>query len=159
MFAWGAQNIFARGFYATRDTITPAVVGTATTVLSLPLYWLLVKRLDYLGLALASTAGIIVYTIVLFVLLNRRTRNPETLTVFTFFLKVSAASIVVGAACYKLSAYLQNFIPQQNLLGAVALLTVVSTAGLLLLIALLKILRVPELNLYLNRALKFATRS
>ena len=158
MFAWGAQNIFARGFYSTRDTITPAVVGTLTTVLSLPVYWLLVKRLDYLGLALASTLGIIVYTVVLFVLLNKRTKNPESLNVFLFFLKMSAASCVVGLACYKLTNYLENFIPWQKLGGAVLLLTIVSTAGLLLLAAALKLLRVPELDLYLRRAYNFATR-
>ena len=159
MFAWGAQNIFARGFYSTRDTITPAVVGTLTTVLSLPLYWLLVKRLDYLGLALASTLGIIVYTVVLFVLLNKRTRNPESLNVFLFFLKMSAASCVVGLACHKLTNYLENFIPWQKPSGAILLLTIVSTAGLLLLAAALKILRVPELDLYLRRAYTFATRA
>jgi putative peptidoglycan lipid II flippase len=159
MFAWGAQNIFARGFYSTRDTITPAVVGTITTVLSLPVYWLLVKRLDYLGLALASTLGIIVYTVVLFVLLNKRTKNPESLNVFVFFLKMSGASCVVGLVCYKFTTYLENLIPWQKLGGAVLLLSIVSTAGILLLVAALKILRVPELDLYLRRALSFATRS
>ncbi len=89
MFAWGAQNILARGFYATRDTITPAVVGTVTTLLSLPVYWLLVRRLDYVGLALASTIGIVAYTILLFVLLARRTKNPEEGNLVVFFLKVA----------------------------------------------------------------------
>src|SRR5690349_22700867 len=28
MFAWGAQYIFSRGFYATHNTWTPAIVGT-----------------------------------------------------------------------------------------------------------------------------------
>src|SRR6516165_6910230 len=28
MFAWAAQNILARAFYAARDTLTPAVIGT-----------------------------------------------------------------------------------------------------------------------------------
>ena len=70
---------------------------------------------------------------VLFVLLNKRTRNPESLNVFLFFLKMSAASCVVGLACYKLTNYLENFIPWQRLGGAVLLLTIVSTAGLLLL--------------------------
>jgi putative peptidoglycan lipid II flippase len=159
MFAWGAQNIFARGFYSTRDTITPAVVGTLTTVLSLPLYWVLVKRLDYIGLALASTLGIIAYTVVLFVLLNRRTKNLESMSVFAFFLKISAASCVVGFICYKLTAYLENFIPWQKLGGAVLLLTLVSSVGILLLIATLKILRVPEIDIYLRRAYSLATRS
>src|SRR6202043_2956963 len=55
MFAWGAQNILARGFYATRDTITPAVVGTVMTALNIPVYWWLARHTQYVGLALASS--------------------------------------------------------------------------------------------------------
>src|ERR1700741_4221068 len=84
LFAWGAQNILARCFYATRDTITPAVVGTLTTLISLPVYWVLVRRLDFRGLALAGTIGIIAYTIILFALLGRRARNPEEETLVVF---------------------------------------------------------------------------
>ena len=40
-FAWGAQNILARGFYATRNTWIPAIVGTVLTFASLPVYWVL----------------------------------------------------------------------------------------------------------------------
>ena len=123
------------------------------------MYWLLVRRLDYLGLALASTLGIIAYTVVLFVLLNRHTRNPEGLSVFIFFLKMSGASCLVGLACDKLTVYLENFIAWQKIGGAVLLLTLVSTAGLLLLAVVLKILRVPELGTYLRRAYSFAARS
>ena len=72
---------------------------------------------------------------------------------------MSAASCVVGVLCYQLTNYLENFIPWQKLGGAVLLLTIVSTAGLLLLAAALKILRVPELDTYLRRAYSFATRS
>ena len=107
---------------------------------------------------MASTLGIIVYTVVLFVSSTNapEPRKPQRLL---FFLKMSAASCVVGFACYKLTTYLENFIPWQKLTGAVVLLTIVSTAGLLLLIATLKILRVPELDLYLRRAYNFATRA
>jgi putative peptidoglycan lipid II flippase len=159
MFAWGAQNILARGFYATRDTITPAVVGTITTLLSLPVYWLLVRHLDYVGLALASTIGIVAYTILLFVLLARRTKNPEEGSVVIFFLKVAVASCVAGYACYRLSGWLANFLDWQHILGALLSLTLVTSAGILLLIALLKLFRVPEVTQYLRRAYQFANRS
>jgi putative peptidoglycan lipid II flippase len=159
MFAWGAQNILARGFYATRDTITPAVVGTVTTLLSLPVYWLLVRRLDYVGLALASTIGIVAYTILLFVLLARRTRNPEEGTLVVFFLKVAAASCAAGYASYRLSGWLEKYIPWQHILGALILLTLVTSAGIVLFIALLKIFRVPEATQYLRRAYTFANRT
>src|SRR5262249_13780823 len=92
MFAWGAQGMLARAFYATRDTLTPAVVGTALTFLNLPVYWLLVRRAQHLGLALASSIGITVYTVVLFVLVRRRTHDAEPGRMVSFMIKVTGAS-------------------------------------------------------------------
>src|SRR5579863_2587572 len=95
MFAWGAQNILARGFYATRNTLTPAIVGTVLAFANLPVYWLLVRRAHASGLAIASSLGIIAYTVALFVLLNRRTHNREARSITVFFLKVCVASTAV----------------------------------------------------------------
>ncbi|MGC1968413.1 MAG: murein biosynthesis integral membrane protein MurJ [Candidatus Acidiferrales bacterium] len=159
LFAWGAQNILARGFYAARDTITPAVVGTLTTLLSLPVYWVLVRRLDFRGLALASTIGIIAYAIILFALLGRRTRNREEASLIVFFLKVAAASCIAGYACYRLVGRLESFIAWQHIGGALMLLVLASASGVLLLGVLLKIFRVPELDAYLRRAYSFVGRS
>ena len=158
MFAWGAQYNLARGFYATRDTITPAVVGTVMTLLNLPLYWWLVRRAQHVGLALASSLGIIIYTVVLFVLLNRRTKNHAESQLAVFFCKVTTASIVAGVVCYKLAAWLETRMPWQRPLGALVLLSVVSAVGVVILVAVLKLLRVPELESYLAKALAFAGR-
>jgi putative peptidoglycan lipid II flippase len=158
MFAWGAQYNLARGFYATRDTITPAVVGTVMTALNLPLYWWLVRRSQHLGLALASSLGIIAYTIVLFVLLNRRTKNRAAATLAVFFCKVTAASVVAGFVCYKLAAWLEVRMAWQEPLGAVLLLAIASTIGIVVLGVSLKILRVPELESYFLQALVLAGR-
>jgi putative peptidoglycan lipid II flippase len=151
MFAWGAQNILARGFYAARDTLTPAIVGTALTFLNLPVYWLLVHRLQHLGLALASSVGIAVYTVVLFVLLNRRTRNPDAGDLIVFFLKVSLASVVAALACFKLTQWLGTLIGWRTTRQAFLVLVVASAAGLLLTAILAKLLRVRELDSYLKK--------
>jgi putative peptidoglycan lipid II flippase len=152
MFAWGAQYILARGFYATRDTVTPAIVGTLMTALNVPVYWWLAHQMQHLGLALASSIGIIAYTIVLFVLLNRRTKNPEEGSLVVFFLKMAGASLVAGIVCYRLTLLLENYFPWQKIWGALALLGTVTTAGVLLLAILLKLLRVPELDHYVSKA-------
>jgi putative peptidoglycan lipid II flippase len=159
MFAWGAQYNLARGFYATRDTITPAVVGTVMTLLNLPLYWWLVRRSQHLGLALASSLGIIAYTIVLFVLLNRRTENHAQARLALFFCKVTAASVVAGFVCYKLAGWLEMRMAWQEPLGALLLLIIATTIGIVVLGLSLKILRVPELESYLQKALSFAGRA
>jgi len=151
MFAWGAQNILARGFYAARDTLTPAIVGTVLTFLNLPLYWLLVRRYQHMGLAAASSAGIIVYTLLLFGLLNRRTKNPESTAMVGFFLKVTAASVMAAGACFKLTQVLQTRIGWQTPLSALAVLVMVSAAGFVLTGVLAKLFRVRELDSYLAK--------
>jgi len=151
MFAWGAQNILARGFYATQDTLTPAVVGTALTFLNLPVYWLLVRRAQHLGLAMASSLGIIVYTIVLFALLIRRTANREAGSLLVFFAKIAIASALGGLACFKLLTWLETRIAWRTTHGALVVLVLASLAGLLVTAALAKLLRVRELDTYLKK--------
>ena len=149
LFAWGAQNILARGFYAARDTLTPAIVGTALTFLNLPLYWLLVRHYQHLGLAAASSAGIIAYTLLLFVLLNRRTKNTESAAMVWFFLKITAASAIAAGVCFKLTQVLHARIGWQTTLHALAVLVIVSSVGLVITGVLAKLFRVRELDSYL----------
>ncbi|HEV2388731.1 MAG TPA: murein biosynthesis integral membrane protein MurJ [Candidatus Acidoferrales bacterium] len=148
--AWGAQNLLARGFYATRDTITPAVVGTAFTLLNLPLYWFLVRRSQHLGLALASSIGISVYGLVLFVLLVRRTKNSETRELMLFLLKVVVASAVMAFLCYRLMAWIGARISWHSFPGALLDLVIVTVVGVALLAGLGRVLRLREIELYLK---------
>jgi putative peptidoglycan lipid II flippase len=151
MFAWGAQNILARGFYAARDTLTPAIVGTALTFLNLPLYWWMAHHYRYLGLAVASSAGIIEYTLLLFVLLNRRTKNPESAAMVWFFLKITAASAIAAGVCFKLTQALHARIGWETTLRALAVLVITSSAGLGITGMLARLFRVRELDSYLAK--------
>ncbi len=153
MLAWGVQGILARGFYAAQDTLTPAVVGTVMTFLTLPLYWLLVRQWQHLGLALASSCGVIAYAVVLFVLFNRRTENRGAGDVLLFFFKLVAASALAAAASYELARWLELRVPWKTVPGALVELVVVSTVGLLLTLILAKLLRVRELDAYLKKVL------
>ncbi|MFB3923477.1 MAG: murein biosynthesis integral membrane protein MurJ [Terriglobia bacterium] len=148
MFAWGAQNLLARGFYATHDTLTPAVVGTVFTFLNLPIYWVLVHRLQHLGLALASSIGVMAYTIALYILLNRRTRNPDSAGLTIFFLKLCAASSLAAAASYGVVSWLEPRLGWQTPARAFLVLVVASAVGFLLTAVVAKLLRVRELDVY-----------
>jgi hypothetical protein len=65
---------------------------------------------------------------------------------------MTGASLVTGIGCYRLTILLESHFPWQKIWGALALLVVVTTAGIVLLMILLKILRVPELDHYLRKA-------
>lgn len=148
--AWGAQTLLARGFYAARDTITPAVVGTALTVLNLPVYWWLSHRMQYRGLALASSIGISVYSIALFALLIRRLRNREAGELVVFFLKICAASAVMAVICYPIMERMGRWNSWHTLAGAFMDLAIVTAIGFALLVGLSRLFRLREVDLYLR---------
>ena len=151
MFAWGAQNILARGFYATRNTMTPAIVGTLLAFANLPVYWLLVRREAHLGLAFASSLGITVYTIVLFLLLNRRTHNREAGAIVGFFLKITTVSAGVAWVCHRLQLFLEPHFAWHTTAGAFTLLVIVTTVGIVLLLIAAKLLRIQEFDELIRR--------
>lgn len=68
---WAAQGIYARAFYAARNTLTPAVAGTIITLASIPVYRLFFHTLGIAGLAIASDVGILTHTLTLAILLHR----------------------------------------------------------------------------------------
>ena len=69
---WSAQALYARAFYAAGDTITPMVASTIIVVASLPVYSALFHRFDVMGLVLASDIGILMHTVALALLLDRK---------------------------------------------------------------------------------------
>ncbi len=72
LFAWSAQAIYARAFYATGITWLPMLASVVVLFLAFPLYGLGYKSMGAGGLALASDAGILLQAITLAVLLHRR---------------------------------------------------------------------------------------
>jgi putative peptidoglycan lipid II flippase len=59
---WGGLQILSRAFYATRDMWTPVVIGTAATVVAIPLFFGLQGQFGLEGVALASTVALGAYT-------------------------------------------------------------------------------------------------
>jgi len=69
---WSAQALYARAFYAAGDTLTPMIASTIIVVGSLPVYSALFHRAGVTGLAIASDIGILMHTLALAWLLDRK---------------------------------------------------------------------------------------
>ncbi len=65
VFCWGIQQIIGRAFYARKDTLTPALVGTGATLLTLPAYYFLTHIWGAFGIAGASAVSVAFYTLAL----------------------------------------------------------------------------------------------
>jgi putative peptidoglycan lipid II flippase len=158
MFAWAGQYLLSRGFFAMHNSWTPAVVGTATTLASLPAYAALVHDYGYRGLALASSLGIAAFMLLLFVLLNWKLKSRTVRSNIVFFLKTTAASAVAGGATYLLDQQLETHIPWRSTVGALVLLAIGSAVGLGLTAALAKLLRLEEFNARLEKLIRVVRR-
>jgi putative peptidoglycan lipid II flippase len=73
---WTAQTLYARAFYAARNTVVPMIAATTITAASIPIFWAAFHAWDVMGLAIASDIGIAAQTIALAILLNRRKLVP-----------------------------------------------------------------------------------
>ena len=62
---WGALQIVTRAFYARREMWTPVIVGTAMTLVAIPLYFASQELLGIEGVALASVLALLAYTAIL----------------------------------------------------------------------------------------------
>jgi putative peptidoglycan lipid II flippase len=69
---WAAQTVISRGFYALGSTWLPTTVGTIIAVVMVPLYVVLRQNFGAVGLAIASSAAILIYVFVLGWLQHRR---------------------------------------------------------------------------------------
>lgn len=104
---WAAQGLYARGFYAAGDTLTPMVASTVVTLLSLWVYRALFDSLSVTGLAIASDIGILANTIVAALLLNRK----KLVALGEFPWKELGKSIVVAVVAGALSLQVARLIP------------------------------------------------
>ena len=117
------------------------------TFASLPVYWLLVRRAQHLGLALASSLGMTVYTVVLFVLLNRRTHNRARRrddAVFRSRCAPHPPRSPGPATGWKF--FSSRTSPGSDSRAPYCCFRVVTAAGILLLLVLGKLLRIRELE-------------
>lgn len=97
---WSAQAIYARAFYAAGNTLTPMTASTLITVASIPLYWLLFHHMGVVGLAIASDCGILVQTLALAWLLQRKRLVPWSGLEYSELARSLAAGIVSFAALF-----------------------------------------------------------
>ena len=72
LLAMGMRDILYRVFYSMSDTKTPMINGSIALIINIILNILLIKKLDYIGLALSTSISSIITIILLFISLNKK---------------------------------------------------------------------------------------
>lgn len=95
-FAFAAYTVVVRGYFASQNTLFPAIYGSIVVLLSIPLYLAGMHFLGARGIALAVSLSGIFQVSFLYALWNHRSHNPESRGVYAFYLKILVLSAAIG---------------------------------------------------------------
>ncbi len=108
LFAYSANQVLNRVFYALQDTRTPVTAGVITIAINIALNFLLIKPLAHGGLALAYSVAGIFNMLVLLAALRLKIgviNGRQMVSSFTISL---FSSIIMGGASFFTAAYLER---------------------------------------------------
>ncbi|MCJ7539595.1 MAG: MATE family efflux transporter, partial [Desulfobacterales bacterium] len=95
-FAFTAQTLVVRGYYAIQNTLFPALYGTAAVLLSIPVYMVGMLKMGAGGIALAISFSAIFQVALLYVFWNKKSGNRDSLRVYRFYLRTILLSLPLG---------------------------------------------------------------
>lgn len=129
-FAFAAQTVVARGFYATQNTLFPALLGTLAVVLSIPLYLVGLHFMGVAGVSLAISASVVLQVAILFSTWNRRSANPGGRRVYAAFGRMALWSLPAGLLLSAFRRLAVQFVDGSTFGGSLAVAA--ATGGLFL---------------------------
>ena len=153
-FAFAAQTIVVRGYYAMKNTLFPAIYSTIGVAISIPLYLFGMKWMGADGVALAISISAIIQVVLLYAFWNRRHVNPESRQVYGGFLKMLALSIPAGLLLEGFRRMLAGWIAAEGLSGSLVTAAGTGIVFLLMLLSAGYLFKIPEITETLGRFLQ-----
>jgi putative peptidoglycan lipid II flippase len=114
-FAFAAQTVVVRGYYAVQNTLFPAIYSTIGVLTSIPFYILGMKLMGAGGVALAISISAMIQVTLLYALWNRRSKNAESRDVYRGYVKMILLSIPIGMILEGLRRGLAHWTPEKGL--------------------------------------------
>jgi len=148
-FAFAAQTIVSRGYFATQNTLFPAIFSSICVLASLPLIYVGMNFMGVKGVALGLSVSVTVSSFLLFESWNRRTHNTGKKEVYNFFLKLVIVSLAMGGILQLIYEILSTKILLGSLVSNLTICIILGIIFLILLFLMGRILGIKEiLTLY-----------
>jgi putative peptidoglycan lipid II flippase len=149
-FAWSAQAVLGRGFFAMQDTKTPLSITKYMVVLLLALCFLSseVLHLPYYALAVVMSLVGTVNMAWLMVALSKRLGGLNVRGVLTATARIVVAAVISSGIAYGVGAFLTPHLNPTGVskIGSLLLLLTAGGLGVLSYVAASVVLRIPELR-------------
>jgi len=148
--------ILARAFYALSDTLTPFVIGIISELISIITALILIRpQFNFSnrffssfygvnGLAFATSFGVILNIVLLFIFLRRKTKYLEGQKLLTLFYKISLAGLAMGVAIQVSEILISHLVNMNTFFGILLHGVISGIIGLLVYTIICYICKVEE---------------
>ncbi|MFZ5570449.1 MAG: murein biosynthesis integral membrane protein MurJ [Thermodesulfobacteriota bacterium] len=150
-FAFAAQTVVVRGFYALQDTLLPAVFGTLAVLLSIPLYLLGLHFMGSSGVAAAISLSAILQVLILHFIWTRKTGSSECVRIYGFYGRMLLWALASGGLLEAFRKSLRSHVLPGGFLGSLTACLIVGAAFFLLMTAAGHYFHVPEIRALSDR--------
>jgi putative peptidoglycan lipid II flippase len=150
---WAAHQVYTRAFYAQKRMWTPVLIGTAVTVVLVPLLFVGVDRYGAPGVAAMSTLGVAGYTIAIAIAWHRQGSPGEGRQLMRSLVRTAGASLAAAVTAGGLIALASE--GGFNLLASSA---VAGVLGALVYLGVGRLLNMSELDPLWNRIRAITSR-
>lgn len=145
-FAFSAQTIVSRGFFAVQNTLFPAIFSSVCVALSLPLLYFAMTVMGIKGVALGLSVSGIITTGALFDVWSRRTKNTGRSDVYAFFGIMLLVSILEWLVLKAIYTEIVHLIPISGFFAHILICMIVGTLFLIILAGIGKIFKIKEIG-------------
>jgi putative peptidoglycan lipid II flippase len=150
-FAFSAQTIVSRGYYALQNTLFPAIFSTLCVLASLPMIYGFMKIMDIKGVALGLTISVTLSSFLLFECWSRKSQNTKKKEVYLFFLKLIPATLILGIILQILYLKIVNMLDPSTIVHNLIICTIVGLAFFILLPIIGYVLRIKEIHILYDK--------
>ena len=144
LIGYSIVRIISPTFYAVGRSRIPVMVSAGSVLVNIALNVTLVRTLGYRGLALGTSITAIINASVQLFLLRREIHGLEGSRIAASFVKVMAASTVMGAVTWSVHEVMIGMLPGASLVLQMVRLLVTITLSLATLAAVAQVLRIQE---------------
>ncbi len=150
-FAFSAQTIVSRGYYATQNTIFPAILSTVCVIISLPFIYFCMRLLGAKGVALGFSVSVIIQCLLLFETWNKKSMNTGKSGVYLFLFKMIITSITLYIFLYPSVLVLRDYFESSKFLGAFSIAIILGIEFIILLFCIGKLFKIEEIQLFYKK--------
>jgi putative peptidoglycan lipid II flippase len=146
--AYSGVRVLAPAFFALKDARIPMVASLLSIIINYAVASLTVEYLGigHRGLALSISAVAIINFLFLFIFMRRRLGKIEGRSLAMVFIKVSAASCMMGAVCWLVSRQIERYLGLESLFDRLIVVGVSIVIGIAVLYPSARLMKLNEVD-------------